>query len=118
MASLFTGVMFAVYLCFRNRLKDYKKTILIVCALSAIAGGLAIVWYGLAHGRLPGGNSMLVRWQYWRESAKMYADHPLTGVGPGNFAHFYTHYKSKAILLNHLHEDFLLEIITPCLMQQ
>ncbi len=41
---------------------------------------------------------MLVRWQYWQASAKMYADHPLTGVGPGNFATFYTRYKPAAAL--------------------
>ena len=98
MASLFAGAMFAAYLCFRNRLKDYKKAILIMCILLAIAGGLVIVWYGLANDRLPGGNSMLVRWQYWHESAKMYADHPVRGVGPGNFAHFYTHYKPASAL--------------------
>jgi O-antigen ligase len=41
---------------------------------------------------------MLVRWQYWQASAKMFADHPLTGVGPGNFASFYTRYKPAAAL--------------------
>ena len=41
---------------------------------------------------------MLVRWQYWRASAQMIADHPLTGVGPGNFAHNYPHYKPAAAL--------------------
>jgi hypothetical protein len=28
----------------------------------------------------------------------MYADHPLAGVGPGNFGHFYPHYKPAAAL--------------------
>jgi hypothetical protein len=28
----------------------------------------------------------------------MAADHPLTGVGPGNFSHYYTHYKPAAAL--------------------
>ena len=41
---------------------------------------------------------MLVRWQYWHASARMYADHPLAGVGPGNFANFYTHYKPAEAL--------------------
>jgi O-antigen ligase len=59
----------------------------------AIVIGYAIVSYGLEHDRLPGGNSMLVRWQYWAASAQMFHDHPLTGVGPGNFAQNYTHYK-------------------------
>ena len=66
--------------------------------LVAAGGGYAMVRYGMAHGRLPGGNSMLVRWQYWAASAKMFADHPLTGVGPGNFSDYYTHYKPAAAL--------------------
>lgn len=39
---------------------------------------------------------MLVRWQYWFASAKMFTDHPLTGIGPGNFAYFYPQYKLPA----------------------
>ncbi len=41
---------------------------------------------------------MLVRWQYWNAAAKMSADHPITGVGPGNFARSYTRYKPPAAL--------------------
>jgi len=52
----------------------------------------------MEHGRLPGGNSMLVRWQYWEATARMCADHPLTGVGPGNFATHYPHYKPAGAL--------------------
>ena len=58
----------------------------------------AAVLYGIEHGRLPGGNSMLVRWQYWTASAQMVADHPLSGVGPGNFSDYYPHYKPAAAL--------------------
>jgi hypothetical protein len=109
--------MFSIYLCFGNWLRAYKKTILIVCLLLClllgIAGGLLMARYGLSHGRLPGGNSMLVRWQYWHASAKMYNDHLLTGVGPGNFAHFYPHYKpaaaSESVSDPH---NFLLSILT------
>jgi O-antigen ligase/Tfp pilus assembly protein PilF len=79
-----------------------RKTTLIVagslCALAAVAIVYAAVSYGMKHGRLPGGNSMLVRWQYWAASARMIADHPLTGVGPGNFAACYTQYKPAAAL--------------------
>jgi tetratricopeptide (TPR) repeat protein len=69
--------------------------LLILCVAGA---GFAAVQYGLTHGRLPGGNSMLVRWQYWTASARMYADHPLAGVGPGNFSEYYSHYKPGAAL--------------------
>ncbi|MCP4610826.1 MAG: O-antigen ligase family protein [Planctomycetes bacterium] len=112
-ASVFAATMFVIYLCFGNRLKAYKKTILIGCLLLGIAGIGIVVQYGLTHGRLPGGNSMLVRWQYWNASAKMYGDHLFTGVGPGNFSHFYPHYKpasaSESVADPH---NFLLSILT------
>jgi O-antigen ligase len=79
-----------------------KRRILLVViplALLLVAGaGYVMVHYGVKHGRLPGGNSMLVRWQYWAASAKMYTEHRLTGVGPGNFSEYYTHYKPAAAL--------------------
>ncbi len=112
-ASIFAAVMFTIYLCFSNWLKVHKKAVLIICLLLALAGTSVVVWHGLAHGRLPGGNSMLVRWQYWHASVKMYADHLLTGVGPGNFAHFYPHYKpapaSESVANPH---NFLLSVLT------
>ena len=89
----FASALFFTFLVVGNRLKSYNKIILIACLLLFIASGCVVAWYGLTHEQLPGGNSMLVRWQYWNASAKMYADHPLTGVGPGNFTNFYPHYK-------------------------
>lgn len=62
-------------------------------ALAAI-GSTVLVCYGLKHGRLPGGNSMLVRWQYWRATGQMIAEHPWLGIGAGNFAHYYHQYKA------------------------
>jgi O-antigen ligase len=112
-ASLIAAGMFVAFLYFGNWLKMHKKAILLVCLLFLIAVGCAAVTYGLAHDRLPGGNSMLVRWQYWLAAAKMYADHPFTGVGPGNFAHFYTHYKPAAALESVADpHNFLLSILT------
>jgi len=112
-ASVIAAIMFVIYLCPGNRLRAYKKAILIGCLLLGIAGGWIVVQYGLTHGRLPGGNSMLVRWQYWDASVKMYADHLFTGVGPGNFSHFYPHYKpasaSESVADPH---NFLLSILT------
>ncbi|MHC4596770.1 MAG: O-antigen ligase family protein, partial [Planctomycetota bacterium] len=95
---LFATAILIVYLRFGNWLKANKKAVLIACLLLVITGTWVVVSYGLNHGRLPGGSSMLVRWQYWHASAKMYADHPITGVGPGNFGHFYTHYKPAEAL--------------------
>jgi len=97
MIGLFFAVTaFIVLQLIGNWLKVHKRVILLVCILLAIVGVGAIAWYGLSHGTLPGGSSMLVRWQYWHASAKMYADHPLTGVGPGNFGDYYTRYKPAA----------------------
>jgi O-antigen ligase len=112
-ASLIAAGFFVAFLYFGNWLKMHKKAILLVCLLFSIAVGCAVVAYGLTHERLPGGNSMLVRWQYWLAAAKMYADHPFTGVGPGNFAHFYTHYKPAAALESVADpHNFLLSVLT------
>ncbi len=92
----FAAAAFFMFLFFGNWLKTHKRPIIIACLLLAIAGSAAVAWYGLSHDRLPGGSSMLVRWQYWHASAKMYADHALTGVGPGNFGDYYTRYKTAA----------------------
>jgi O-antigen ligase len=60
----------------------------------ATAAAVALACYGHSQGRLPGGNSMLVRWQYWHASGQMIADHPWVGIGAGNFAHYYHQYKA------------------------
>jgi len=95
---LFGVVVLVVLLRFGNWLRTHRKAILIACILLAISGICLTASYGLKQGRLPGGSGMLVRWQYWRASVKMYADHPITGVGPGNFTNYYTHYKPAEAL--------------------
>ena len=70
--------------------------LLALAALSTLVGGL--IHYGLGHGRLPGGPSMLVRWQYWQACARMIGDHPGLGVGPGNFGVTYDLYKPAEAL--------------------
>ena len=69
----------------------------VLLLLIAVATGF-VIHYGTQHGRLPGGNSMLVRWQYWVSTAEMIRDHILAGVGGGNFPEYYTHYKVPAAL--------------------
>jgi len=78
---------------FANHLKAHKKFIFSAAAVIFSAGIFLMVFYGLKHDKLPGGNSMLVRWQYWVASAAMITDHFFTGVGGGNFGTFYTQYK-------------------------
>lgn len=94
--------LFAALLALRKRLDAHRRlamAVLVPVVALVIAGGAyGTISYGLKHGTLPGGNSMLVRWQYWLASAKMYADHPFAGVGPGNFSHYYPHYKPAPAL--------------------
>jgi O-antigen ligase len=97
-AALAALGMFIMYLLFGKLIKKHKKAIFIVCLISFVAVVCVVIRYGISHGRLPGGNSMLVRWQYWRGATQMYTDHPVTGVGGGNFGSFYTHYKSPSAL--------------------
>ncbi|MBN1359996.1 MAG: O-antigen ligase family protein [Sedimentisphaerales bacterium] len=93
------GLLFALLLYRGKWLLAHRRSAWALLAL-AMALSVAAVWlavsYGLKHGRLPGGNSMLVRWQYWVASVQMVQDHPLAGVGPGNFAENYLHYKPAA----------------------
>lgn len=89
--------LFAIFLLLRRRLAAHRRLAWVVgvslVLATSLAVGAAAVSYGRRHDRLPGGNSMLVRWQYWRASVQMYGDHALAGVGPGNFAQNYTRYK-------------------------
>ncbi|MHC4636978.1 MAG: O-antigen ligase family protein [Planctomycetota bacterium] len=112
-AFIIAAAMFAVYFLASGWLRAHKKLLLTVVLFLAVVTASLVVTYGNRHGRLPGGNSMLVRWQYWNSAARMYTDHPLTGVGPGNFGKYYTHYKPDAALesVGDPH-NFLLTILT------
>jgi len=90
--------MFLSYICFGDWIKKHRKAIFVTILLLIMTATAFTYYYGTAHDSLPGGNSMLVRWQYWVASIKMYADHPLTGVGPGNFSIYYPHYKAAGAL--------------------
>jgi len=74
----------------------YRRLLFLLVIVILAAGAAVVVSYGISHGTLPGGASMLVRWQYWDGAARMYADKPLTGVGGGNFSSYYPHYKIPA----------------------
>ncbi|MFH1370690.1 MAG: O-antigen ligase family protein [Planctomycetota bacterium] len=94
-AFLIALAVFAL-LVLNKKPKILKNIILAACVLAILTLIPLAAWFGLKFARLPGGNSMLVRWQYWHASAQMAADHPLTGVGPGNFACAYHQYKSPS----------------------
>lgn len=83
---------------FGQTLRRWRITVITAVVILILTGVLAIIGYGLKHNTLPGGNSMLVRWQYWQAAAEIIADNPLTGIGGGNFGTIYTHYKIPAAL--------------------
>jgi len=83
----------AAFYRFKDIVRRYSRTLLLGGLVLTGAGAICLAYYGLSHGRLPGGNSMLVRWQYWHATGQMIADHPWLGVGAGNFAHYYHQYK-------------------------
>jgi hypothetical protein len=97
-AAIIAAAIFLAVMQFGKWLNTHKKLVLTVCLLLFAAAAFLVVTYGRTHGRLPGGSSMLVRWQYWDAAAQMYADHPATGIGPGNFSQLYPRYKSPAAL--------------------
>ncbi len=69
----------------------------LLSAVGAIAVAITAAW---AIGGLDrevfteAGKSLGYRGQYWRAAAQMIADHPLFGVGPGQFQDVYTRYKA------------------------
>ena len=79
-----------------KKLWPYRKFLLLAGILLAVIITGIVIQYGLAHGRLPGPNALLVRWQYWESTAKLIADHPWLGVGGGNFTIAYPLYKNPA----------------------
>jgi hypothetical protein len=96
-AVIIAAMIFVVHRLVAGRPKKSYAIIVMTAAFMLFAAGVClIIWSGLTHGRLPGGNSMLVRWQYWTGAARLYADRPLTGVGGANFTEFYPHYKIAA----------------------
>jgi len=111
--------LFTAMLVLRKPLGAHRRLALAVSIpLVLLLAGLAsyaTVDYGLKHGSLPGGNSMLVRWQYWEAAARMYADHPWTGIGLGNFSDYYPHYKPASALesVSDPH-NILLSLIIQC----
>ncbi|MHC4265195.1 MAG: O-antigen ligase family protein [Planctomycetota bacterium] len=98
LAAFSSSFCFASFLLFSHWLKKHRKAILTIILLLVVLACIFIVSYGKSHGRLPGGNSMLVRWQYWQSTAKMISDYPLTGIGGGNFSYYFTHYKVPGAL--------------------
>jgi O-antigen ligase len=73
----------------RHRLARRYKTVAVTAAAILVAGLLGVWAYGSARGTLPS-KTLAVRWFYWQGSARIVSEHPLRGVGPGNFGSAYT----------------------------
>jgi hypothetical protein len=94
--AFFFAVVIFFFLMRSRRPKLSKNIILAACLIGIIALAYAAALYGLRTGRLPGGNSMLVRWQYWDASVKMFLDNHIMGIGGGNFSSYYPQYKTPS----------------------
>ncbi len=90
--------LFLAWRWYREWIFRRRVILTFAIAFSVFLAVGAILYAGLQRGRLPGGNSMLVRWQYWTASTEMIRDHPLVGVGGGNFGIQYPRYKAPEAL--------------------
>lgn len=92
------AVLLAGYFFFGAKVARHKKLCILVVlvVITAVCG--TVVLYGMAKGTLPGGNAMMVRWQYWTSAAQMCMDNFKTGIGPGNFSTAYLHYKPASAI--------------------
>jgi hypothetical protein len=94
-AMLLSGGIFMLLLRSKRQKRD-KNIVVAGCLVATVIVVCAAALYGERFGRMPGGNSMLVRGQYWNAAAKIFLAHPLTGVGGGNFASYYPQYKPSS----------------------
>lgn len=93
--AVFAAIL-AICVMFRTALWKFRTGVCAALAVFVLAAVVLTVAYGVRHGRLPGGNSMLVRWQYWVASLQIAQEHPVLGVGGGNFVPYYMLYKNPA----------------------
>lgn len=98
-AALFAGALATILCAFavwrREWIAHHRKKVFAVAWAAVAFAVIAVVGHGLYHDSLPGW-SLTFRWQYWKASAAMIADHLWTGVGRENFGRVYTAYKDIA----------------------
>jgi hypothetical protein len=73
---------------FRGRLARRPRLAYALGAGAVVLALAAVVGHGVYHGTLPG-DSLAFRWRYWLASARLFAQHPLRGVGWDNFGPHY-----------------------------
>ncbi len=106
------GLGLLVLLACRQRLRFGWKLPTAVAVLLALVAAGAVAGGGLDLPVLSEApKSLLYRLEYWQSTARIIADHPLLGCGPGNFQGTYTAYKlpqaSEEVADPH---NFLLEV--------
>ena len=77
----------------RHWIDSHRTRALLIGWVLAAIGLSATVGLGLMNDRLPH-MSLTFRWQYWKTSAQLIADHPFRGVGRENFGRHYLRYKT------------------------
>jgi O-antigen ligase len=66
-----------------------------IAAAVVLCGATALIGHGVYHGSLPQ-DSLNFRWRYWVAAAKLVRQHPLAGVGWGNFGPHYLAVRAAA----------------------
>ncbi len=102
LGAAIVGITLWIILAWRKSwFNAHRKKAFVIGWCCVVAAIVTMIAYGLYKDR-PGRwsltyewqSSIMFRWQYWRASAGMIADHPLTGVGRENFGRHYLQYKS------------------------
>ncbi len=106
------GLVLVAFYCNKYRARIPWRWLLVGALLAAALGGLALAVGGLdAEVFSEASKSLGYRMQYWRSTARMIAERPSFGCGPGQFQGAYTLYKlpqaSEEIAEPH---NFLLEV--------
>jgi O-antigen ligase len=84
-ATLGLAAFAFIALAYRRRWLARRARVAYITGLAIVVVGiLAVVGHGLRHGRLPT-DTLTFRWKYWVGSAGVFRDHPILGVGWGNF---------------------------------
>ena len=95
LASAVVGITGTVIFLFRHRLVAHWRKVAGGAGGLLILGIVAVAAWGLTYDRLPT-RTMTFRWFYWSATGQIIRDHPVWGVGPGNFPAAYLRYRRPA----------------------
>ena len=111
-ASLITLILLTAFMLLRKKILNHKYIFISVASVLIITAVSITVYFGSTYGKLPGGNSMRFRWQYWSASWEIFKENPIFGVGGNNFATAYLKHKLPQALetINDPH-NFILSIL-------